>query len=143
MNVVAENIATAETTSTEEGGPYRRKRLEVSSEKDRLPFDTVLKKLQADLARTNERHMPGLPTGFGRYGEVATAQAKEVAAPEDAYKLIYDPGHPDADASGFVRMPDIEIINEMVDMISANRAYEANAMAITASKDMVKDALDI
>jgi len=143
MNVVAENIANAETTSTAEGGPYRRQRLEVEAETDKIPFKTVLKKTYSNLARTRRRHMPGFPTGLEKREEVSVATGKAVAEGPDSYKLIYDPSHPDADADGYVKMPDIEIINEMVDMISANRGYEANAMAISASKEMIKNALDI
>lgn len=143
MNVVAENIANAETTSTGEGGPYRRRRLEVSSADEKLPFRTILKNRQAVLYRTRRRHMPGIPTALGTEESVAVAGAKEVTEGPEAYRLVYDPSHPEADAEGYVKMPDVEIINEMVDMISANRAYEANAMAVTASKDMLKDALDI
>ncbi len=143
MNVVAENIANAETTKTEEGGPYRRRRLEVEAADDKLPFKTILKNRQNTLVRTRRSHMPGIPTGLGSRDTVAVANAETTSEGPDAYKLIYDPSHPDADEAGYVKMPDIEIINEMVDMITANRSYEANAMAISASKEMLKNALDI
>jgi flagellar basal-body rod protein FlgC len=143
MNVVAENIANAETTQTPEGGPYRRGRLEISAATERTPFQTILKNSAASLARTNNRHLPSVPSELGQRGEVEMAKAKEVREGADAYKLVYDPTHPDADAEGYVKMPDVEIINEMVDMMTANRGYEANAMAISASKEMLKEALDI
>ncbi|MCK5127144.1 MAG: flagellar basal body rod protein FlgC [candidate division Zixibacteria bacterium] len=143
MNVVSENIANAETTKTQEGGPYRRKRLEVSATDEKLPFNTILKKSQSALSRTNSMHMTATPMGSRRYGDVSVTESKELTAGDDAFKLVYDPGHPDADQEGYVKMPDIELINEMVDMMSANRGYEANALAISASKAMVKDALDI
>jgi flagellar basal-body rod protein FlgC len=143
MNVVAENIANAETTSTEEGGPYRRKSVEVTAAKEKLPFQTILKNKQASLHRTRRQHMPGLGSKLGNRGEVSVAEAEEKVAGADAFKLVFDPSHPEADEEGYVKMPDIEIINEMVDMMAANRAYEANAMAVTASKEMIKQALDI
>ncbi len=143
MNVVAENIANAETTKTEDGGPYRRRRLQVNSDSEKLPFKTILNNSRAGLARTHKSHMTGAPSVTGNYESVVTARSKEIIAGEDEYRLVYDPGHPEADEDGYVKMPDIEIINEMVDMISANRAYEANAMAISASKDMLKGALEI
>jgi flagellar basal-body rod protein FlgC len=143
MDVVAENIANAETTSTEEGGPYRRRRVEVEAASEKLPFQTVLKNSQASLTRTRKRHIAGMPSGIRRQEIVSIANSKEVVEGPDASKLIYDPSHPDANDEGYVEMPDIEIINEMVDMISANRAYEANAMAISASKEMLKNALEI
>jgi len=143
MNVVAENIANAETTKTEDGGPYRRRQLKIDSASEKLPFQTVLKKSQAALTRTHRKHISGFPSVLQRGEEVSVAQGKEVTAGAEAVKLVYDPSHPEANEEGYVRMPDIEIINEMVDMMSANRAYEANAMAISASKEMLKNALDI
>jgi flagellar basal-body rod protein FlgC len=143
MNIVAENIANAETTSTPEGGPYRRRLVEVNASSERLPFNTILKRSQGALVRTNRGHMPAVPTGLEKTGEVAVAQAKELTEGKDSYRLVYDPGHPDADEEGYVKMPDIEIINEMVDMMTANRAYEANTLAISASKEMLKNALNI
>lgn len=143
MNVVAENIANAETTSTEEGGPYRRRRLEVESADEKMPFQTVLKNSQATLTRTRRKHIAGFPSRLERQELVAVANGKEVSEGAESFKLVYDPSHPEADADGYVKMPDIEIINEMVDMMSANRAYEANAMAVSASKEMLKNALEI
>lgn len=143
MNAAAENMANAETTSTIEGGPYRRRRVEVSSEEGRLPFQTVLNSSQADLACTDGRHLPSVPSATGSMETIVTAKANEVVAGEDDYRSVYDPTHPDADDKGYVKMPNIEIINEMVDMMSANRAYEANAMTVSASKEMLKNALEI
>ncbi len=143
MNVVAENIANVETAATKEGGPYQRKNLKVSSEQQNLSFKTVLDRSQSGLRRTNSAHLPTVPTGSGSFQTASMAQAEEVSAGADAYKLIYDPHHPEADSEGYVKLPDIEIINEMVDMIAANRSYEANATAISASKEMLKNALEI
>ncbi|MEE9441149.1 MAG: flagellar basal body rod protein FlgC [candidate division Zixibacteria bacterium] len=143
MNVVSENIANAETTQTESGGPYRRKRLEISAESEKIPFKTILQKSQNSLIRTHNSHLEAAPITSKFYGSVDMASAREVSEGQDSYKLVYDPGHPDSDEEGYVKMPDIEIINEMVDMIAANRSYEANAMAVSASKEMAKDALDI
>jgi flagellar basal-body rod protein FlgC len=143
MNVVSQNIANAETTKTEEGGPYRRRRLDVSADDEKLPFKTILEGSKNGLLLTNKGHLPEIPVAPGNYETVAVAKGEEVQADEDAYRLIYDPTHPDADADGYVKMPDIELINEMVDMMSANRAYEANALSISASKEMLKNALDI
>jgi flagellar basal-body rod protein FlgC len=63
--------------------------------------------------------------------------------PASKFRLVYDPGHPDADEQGYVKVPDIEIVNEMVDMIAASRAYEANTTAILSAKEMAKNALEI
>ncbi len=143
MNAVAENIANAETTETPEGGPYRRKRVVVSEEKLKEPFASYLKKADTHLVRTHRAHRGGktLPIDSGE--EASSVDMKEVEAPKSDYKLVYDPSHPDADDEGYVKMPDIEVINEMVDMMSASRAYEANTLAISAAKGMAKNALDI
>lgn len=143
MNVVAENIANAETTQTEEGGPYRRRRLEVESASEKLPFQTVLKNTSATLTRTRRQHIAGFPSSIQSQESVAVANGKEVDEGPESFKLVYDPSHPEANDDGYVKMPDIEIINEMVDMMSANRGYEANAMAISSSKEMIKSALEI
>ena len=123
--------------------PTRAGRIGEEAADDKLPFKTILQNKQNSLVRTRRTHMPGIPTGLGSRESVAVAKAETTIEGPDAYKLIYDPSHPDADDAGYVKMPDIEIINEMVDMITANRSYEANAMAITASKEMLKNALDI
>jgi len=143
MNVVAENIANAETTRTEDGTPYRRRMVKISSDAEKQPFKTILRDNMGLLARTNSRHMPASPSVNNNYEKVISARSKEVEAGPDSFRLVYDPSNPEADEEGYVKMPDIEVINEMVDMMSANRAYEANAMAISASKDMLKNALDI
>ena len=67
----------------------------------------------------------------------------EVVEDETPYKLRYEPGHPDADADGYVMLPNVETVKEMVDMIDAQRAYEANITAMNANKSMLMKALDI
>lgn len=143
MNVVAENIANAETTETKEGGPYRRKRVLVNEEKQTVPFSSVLKQADTRLVRTQPGHRLGKAPAIGNKIDMPTVDMKEVEDPASSFKLVYDPSHPDADSEGYVKMPDIEVINEMVDMMSASRAYEANTVAISSAKKMAKDALDI
>ena len=143
MNVVAENIANAETTETKEGGPYRRKRVLVNEDKQPVPFSSVLKQAGTRLVRTQPGHRAGKTLSIGNKIDMPTVDMKEVEDPASSFKLVYDPSHPDADAEGYVKMPDIEVINEMVDMMSASRAYEANTVAIASAKKMAKDALDI
>ncbi|MDZ4722900.1 MAG: flagellar basal body rod protein FlgC [candidate division Zixibacteria bacterium] len=143
MDVVAQNMANAETTETAEGGPYRRKRIIVSEDKLSGGFDSELRKANTELLRTNESHRLGKSYKIGTASNLSTADMKEVQDPESTFKLVYDPSHPDADAEGYVKMPDVEIITEMVDMMIASRAYEANTSAIAASKKMIMDTLDI
>jgi len=114
MDTVAENIANAETTRTVEGGPYRRLRV-----------------LMAAAASS------------GRDDSAGGVRLVGVAADEGPLKQVYDPSHPDADEDGYVQMPNVDIASEMVDMVTASRAYEANAKALAMSRAMVRDAIDI
>jgi len=102
-----------------------------------------MNRAQSRLARTNPAHMTGSARGLNNGVEISKVDSEEVEASPDDYKLIYDPNHPDADADGFVKMPDIELINEMVDMMTSSRAYEANTTAILTAKEMAKNAMDI
>jgi len=142
MNVVAQNIANAETTETEKGGPYRRQRVEVNSTKRQGSFSTIMNKAQSRLSRTNQNHMIGRSKKIGSREEFSAVESKVTSSADD-FKMVYDPSHPDADEKGYVKMPDIEVVTEMVDMMSASRAYEANTVAISVAKDMTEKALDI
>jgi flagellar basal-body rod protein FlgC len=124
MDIIADNIANVETTRTAEGTPYRRK-LAVFQEKQVTSFRELLKKNKGDATARDEVQVAGIvedPTPF---------------------KMIYNPGHPDADAEGYVAMPNVDIVSEMVDMISASRAYEANITVLNTSKNMAMRALEI
>lgn len=129
-DVIADNIANASTTRTAEGGPYRRSRV-IMRPKTEGPY----------------WRSPFLPdmmdNGPGQGVRVAEIQ-KDFAAKN---RLVYDPTHPDAIKSGpqegYVEMPNVDIVTEMVDMIAASRAYEANAAIIDGSKSMFQKALDI
>ena len=150
MDVVAQNLANAETTRTAEGTPYRRQR---------AVFQELLKqklgRLQAlraqrpqsepiALQRTHRAHMTG---GLARLlgEEQVPGVSVDVAHAPDAseFRVVYDPGHPDADEEGYVLLPNVNVISEMVDMITASRAYEANVSAVQAAKEMFNRALDI
>lgn len=143
MNAVADNIANAETTETAEGGPYRRKRVMVSEVKEKEKFSKVLKRANGLLTQTHAGHRPGALRPPESRNELSGVEGQEVQDPASSYQLVYDPSHPEADENGYVKMPDIEIINEMVDMMAATRAYEANTVAISSSKQMARDALEI
>lgn len=126
MDVAAENMANAETASTTKGGPYQRKRVMVQSNSGKPGFGSIF----------------NAAIGAGRQkGPQISAKVIEDAGSN--FRLVHDPNHPYADDDGYVKMPDVEIVNEMVDMMSASRAYEANTVAISVAKQMVKDALDI
>jgi flagellar basal-body rod protein FlgC len=143
MNAVAQNMANAETVETTEGGPYKRKRVMVTENEKATPFTTYMSQASTRLARTHPGHRSSrarLETGSIK---VATVEHREIEDPDSSFRLVYDPTHPQADEEGFVRMPDIDIVHEMVDMMAASRAYEANTTVISVAKKMATDALDI
>jgi flagellar basal-body rod protein FlgC len=143
MNTVAENIANAETTRTKDGGPYRRKQLLVSQTEVEGTFDSMLSRAGIRLQQTDPSHLPSHSHPGTRKVDLPTVEAEQVTDPEADYRLIHEPTHPDADEDGYVRLPDIDVVTEMVDMMAASRAYEANTTAISSAKKMAKDALDI
>ena len=143
MNTTAENIANAETTRTDDGTPYRRKRVVVEENTTQGTFDSMLKNAGMRIARTNPGHLGSKHVSVTRRMDLPTVTTNLVTDPESAYRLEYDPSHPDADEDGYVQMPDIDVITEMVDMMAATRAYEANTVAISSAKKMAKDALEI
>ncbi|MBF0705154.1 flagellar basal body rod protein FlgC [Alkalihalobacillus hwajinpoensis] len=125
MDVVSSNIANAETTRSElvdgEWQPYKRKVVE-------LKENSFESKLQAAMGNGEA------PTG------VKVSNIKEDDAPN---KLVYNPAHPDANEEGYVEMPNVDMVKEMVDMMSASRSYEANVTALNATKSMYMKALEL
>ena len=128
MNVTAENLANAETTKTADGTPYRRKEVYLESVGTEGGFGSQL-----------SRAMNGGKAGVAPGG----VQAKAITEDPTNGKLVYDPSHPDANADGYVRMPNVDTVTEMVDLIDAQRAYEANVTAMSASKQMFAKTLEI
>jgi len=143
MDTVAENIANADTVRTPEGGPYRRKRVVVSEDQARVEFRSEFNKARDVLRKTHSGHRDGINLTPIDGQELSHVEAETTVDPASGFRLVHDPGHPDADEKGYVRMPDIEVVTEMVDMIAASRAYEANIAAIGAAKQMLTDAMDI
>ena len=143
LNVIAQNMANAETVETKEGGPYRRKQVIVSEDETRKSFRSVLAREHGKLARTHSGHIAGRTTAARDDVELSGVKSKEEVDPEASFRLVYEPGHPKADEDGYVKMPDVNVINEMVDMMSASRAYEANTTVISTAKKMAADAMDI
>jgi flagellar basal-body rod protein FlgC len=143
MNTVAKNIANAETTETKDGQPYRRQRVVVSEAKDRSSFHTIMQKANSRLAHTNSRHIAGKTAAVVDRSDAPSVDSKVVSEGRSSFKVVYDPSHPNADESGYVKMPNVEIVTEMVDMMAASRAYEANTVAISSAKEMAKKALEI
>jgi flagellar basal-body rod protein FlgC len=125
MDVTAENLANAQTTRTADGGPYRRKEVVLQEVAKGGGFAGSLR--------------AAMGSG-GRPGGVEVAGIAEDSTPN---KMVYDPGHPDADANGYVAMPNVDSVTEMVDLISASRAYEANVTALQSAKTMFTKTLDL
>jgi flagellar basal-body rod protein FlgC len=140
LNAIASNLANAETTRTKEGGPYKKQVVQVSGQ-NFAQFDEVIEKTKLQVTNTNDKHIKMEPS-FIENSEFKVPNAQVVNDGSDPI-MIYDPNHPDANADGYVAKPNINVISEMVDMISATRSFEANTSAISAEKTMYKDALDI
>jgi flagellar basal-body rod protein FlgC len=131
--IVAVNMANAETTRTETGGPYRRQHVVFAANQDDSGFLNAL---------TNAAS----PSGERAEAESASATGVHIAQVlEDTAPPLkrYDPGHPDADAEGYVAYPDINPLTEMVDLMGATRAYGLNSSAVQAEKGMIASALEI
>ena len=122
MNVIADNLANVETTRTREGGPYRKKEV-VFSAAPAGSFGNLLSGLSGEAA-------PGV-------------EVVGIVQSQTAPRKVLNPSHPDADRDGFVLMPDINPLIEMVDMMAATRAYEANVTAIQSWKTMSSKSLEI
>ena len=142
MNAIASNLANAETSKTEKGGPYKRKIVQLTSKGARA-FSSVMRQAGLRLSTTHEGHMQGGNTEFTEEqtvdGGVESKEVEDNASP----KMVYDPGNPDADPNGYVAMPNVNIVTEMVNMIAASRSFEANVTAVNAAKTMAKDSLEI
>lgn len=123
MNLVSGNLANTNTTRTEKGGPYQRKEPVFAAMPAKSAFNEILKE-----------ELGGIPM-----------EVNVVEVIDDPRKplLKFDPMHPDADPQGFVSMPNINVMEEMVTMMTASRSYEANITAISTSKNMVLKALEI
>lgn len=123
LNTISSNMANAETTSTPEGGPYKKK--SVVFQTDKLPF---------------RQHLNSSLQAQGQAQGVKVAKIIEDTSPP---QRIFDPSHPDAKEDGYVELPNVNVFKEMVDMMSATRSYEANTTTIKSAKRMAMKALDI
>ena len=123
LNVISMNLANANTTRTQDGTPYRRKT---------VIFETVpmARSFQQKLENALDRQIQGV-------------RVKQLTPVSGEFKRIFDPAHPDADEKGYVYLPNVNLVEEMVNMLNANRAYEANAAVIKTAKEMALKALDI
>ena len=141
LDAIAANIANANTTRTEEGGPYQRK-IVISKLNKQADFKTVLNNRKLQMTTSNASHInPGLSR---RHVSGKTLQVEsEITNDQSPYKKIYNPSHPDADEEGYVLMPNENPLIEMVDLITASRSYEANLTVIEGFKKMAREALEL
>lgn len=123
MNLISSNLANANTTRTPEGGPYKRKDAVFTATPVESQFNRILDGATAQ--------------------QVRKVAVSEIVEDQNPPRLQYDPGHPDANAQGYVAMPNVNTVEEMADMIGATRAYEANVTAVQAAKSMAMKTLEI
>lgn len=119
MDVVSSNIANVMSTSTPEGGPYKRKVMSFSADPLERGFDSSLKQA------------------------LNAVKVDQITEDQEGLKTIYDPAHPDANKDGFVTLPNVNLMLEMTEMITAARGYEANATVVDATKNMALKAMEI
>lgn len=124
MDIIAQNIANANTTKDVDGNPYKRKLVK---------FETIM-----DQANTTNPHSSNLGQSF-----VKGVRIGGVVHDQNPGSRIYDPAHPHADADGYVKMPNVKVQREMVDLISSSRAYEANLSVVKTARGMARQALSI
>lgn len=131
LDTIANNLSNAETTRVANGtGPYRRQVVVFEARTPRdssRGFRSILEEKTSSAA------------GLG----VRVKEIREIGENEAPFRRVYDPSHPDADEQGYVSYPNVNVVEEMVNMISATRSYEANAKAIEAARSMAMRALDI
>jgi len=132
MELIAQNLANLQTTRTPAGGPYRRQ----------LPVFAPRVDFAAALRAALGRGAPW-PAALGRQAIPAGVQVLAVVEDPSPPRRVYAPGHPDADAEGYVLLPNVDPVEEMVNLLEATRAYEANVAAFNAAKFMALRALEI
>jgi flagellar basal-body rod protein FlgC len=126
LDIASENIANIDTTRTEAGGPYRRKMVVLEARSE-----------------NNFRKALINAAGLSRQQSTGGARVSQIVEDTSPFKSVYSPEHPDADENGYVQMPNVDLIKETVDSMSATRSYEANITAFNAIKSMASKALEI
>jgi len=125
MDVISKNIANANTTRTLAGTPYRRQMAVFKEQGPENQFEAMLDKAK------------------GEYTIGNGVEVSEIVEDQSDFKRVYNPGHPDSDDEGYVLMPNVDVVTEMINLMSASRSYEANVTAINSAKSMAMKALEI
>ena len=141
VDVISSNIANAQTTRTEEGGPYRRREVIFKA----INFNDIINQKIAD---TTSSSSYSDPLDEGEEGAkvnpaIMTVKVDKIARDDNAPKLKYDPTNPDADANGYVAYPNINPVVEMSDLVEATRSYQANVAAFQSAKDMANSSISL
>jgi len=141
VNVISQNIANAQTTRTEEGGPYRRKEVVFKA----IDFNQEYNKAIGE--RTNSAKYSD-PLNEGDFGKkvnpaIMSVVVDKISRDDREPKLKYDPAHPDADANGYVAYPNINPVIEMADLVEATRSYQANVAAFESAKNMANASISM
>ncbi|MBI2419746.1 MAG: flagellar basal body rod protein FlgC [Ignavibacteriales bacterium] len=140
MDLIAENIANIDTTKTDKGIPYQRKYLRVTNDKGEIITSAPNSTLA--MRQSDGQHL--INPSFASTITVTEPKMEMKELIDDKPgAMVYMPDHPDASKDGYVSMPNVNVITEMVDMIAATRGYEANVTAFNASKDIAKNSLEI
>ena len=143
MDAVASNIANAQTTNVDgNGNPYLRKNVNM----ERVPeksFRTTLKEMVLDVSTSRPGHLREMNNYSKKQDITPLVNGTESEIPNMGKNVIYDPSHPDADPDGYVTYPDVDVLVEMVDLMNASRAFEANVTVVNAAKQMIMKSLDI
>ena len=139
LTSIAKNIANANTTRTENGEPYRREIVIARAKEDDSAFHREINNYLTPLKILKEQ----IPSEVGQ--KILETQYLDIEIKKDMSegRLVYDPSHPDADENGYVRYPSVNVVTEMVEMITAQRAFEANVSVIESAKNVARDSLDI
>lgn len=152
MDVISQNIANATTTQTAEGGPYRRKNVVFEPIPSQHFGDSLDAALNANpLSRGRQgnlgfdRVQETLNRASGIRGDQAPGgvNVTHIHTDDTPGPLVYDPTHPHANADGYVEMPNVNVVYEMVNMMSASRSYEANITAINTTRSLIQRTLEI
>lgn len=141
VNTISQNIANAQTTRTEEGGPYRRKEVVFKAIDFNEEFNKALGKM-SESAKYED------PLNEGNFGQkvnpaIMSVIVDKISRDDSEPKMKFDPSHPDADANGYVAYPNINPVIEMADLVEATRSYQSNVAAFESSKNMANSAISL
>nr|WP_319494831.1 flagellar basal body rod protein FlgC [uncultured Desulfobacter sp.] len=143
LNVIAENLANVDTTDSKEGGPYRRKMVVFKGENIDSFESVVQKKIRKD--QSGQIELSPIEFEEEKKSDNGTGvKVDQIVRSQEDFHLVYNPAHPDADPdTGYVKMPNVDHLTEISDMMVARRSYEASVTALSTTKNMISKALEI